>query len=142
MTRYLINPQHATGQAELWYSDTGILLRIDVSKAHFAAQHRLLDFKNSVPIQAATLVQAMQDVATTITEGEITVTFEQWWKRYNHKINKARCIPLFGKLSNAEQIKAYTGIDRYEAFLKKEQFRNKLDPENYLRNKTWENEYK
>ena len=77
----------------------------------------------------------------TITEGEIIIYFKQFWAKYNRKINKARCEPLWSKLTNSEQLKAYTGIDKYIAYLKKESWRNKLDPENYLKNKTWENEY-
>lgn len=43
-----------------------------------------------------------------------------------------------GKL---DKILALQGIKKYDAFLKEQKWRAKADPETYLRNKMWENEY-
>jgi hypothetical protein len=142
MKRYIIYSNYHTGDAELLYCDSGKLLRIDVSKAVFEAGEYLIQFKALVPIDVVHLVNAFEGFATRITEGEITISFEQFWKKYDKKINKARCLPMWNKLPGNEQVKAFTGIDKYNAYLKKETWRSKLDPENYLKNKTWENEYK
>ena len=39
------------------------------------------------------------------------------------------------------QVLAYMGVPAYDKFLKKEGYRSKADPETYLRNRYWENEY-
>ena len=49
---------------------------------------------------------------------------------------------LWNKLGKTEQVKAYYGITTYDKYLSRETWRGKVDPENYLRNQMWENEWK
>ncbi len=141
MKRYLIAAKAYQGDAELWFDENGKLIRIDIAKTNMHPEV-MEDFKRDAPILESNLHEAFAHVKCTITEADIIITFEQFWAKYNKKINKARCLPIWNKMSQNEQLKAYTGIDKYNAYLKKEHWRNKLDPENYLRNKTWENEYR
>lgn len=141
MKRLLISAISFTGDAELWFDENGKLIRIDISKTNMHPEV-LEDFKQVVPVHISGMDKAFEGIKCTITEADIIISFEQFWKKYNKKINKVRCLPLWNKLGQGEQLKAYTGLDKYIAFLKKETWRTKLDPENYLKNKTWENEYK
>lgn len=141
MKRFLIAAPAYTGDAELIFDTVGKLVRFDITKTNMRPEV-LQEFKERVPIHIDNLTAAFEGVKVTITEADFEISFEQFWKKYNKKINKIRCIPLWNKLTKNEQLKAYLGIDIYDRFLRKEGFRTKLDPENYLRNRTWENEYK
>jgi hypothetical protein len=65
-----------------------------------------------------------------------------FWQRYDKKINRKRCEPLWEKLSKPKQVAAWAGIDAYNKFLQANSWRKKADPETYLRNEMWENEWK
>lgn len=88
------------------------------------------------------LKQFVKDTRTEAVESTISYSFEDFWTKYNKKINKKRCIPLWNKLSPARQVSAVGGIQKYEQYLKVQSWRSKADPENYLRNEMWENEWK
>ena len=84
---------------------------------------------------------AFKDTKAMIVEDEFEVTFDMFWIAYNKKINRKRCEPIWNKLSKPKQVKAYYGVKSYDKYLKVESWRQKADPENYLRNEMWENEY-
>jgi hypothetical protein len=67
--------------------------------------------------------------------------YDMFWKAYNKKINNKRCIQLWNKMSKTKQVKAYYGITQYDKFLSKEDWRTKADPETYLRNEMFYNEW-
>lgn len=78
---------------------------------------------------------------TKIVASDVEITFEMFWKAYDKKINKARCVLLWNKLSKADQAAAYVGVRPYNKYLFENKWRSKADPETYLRNRYWENEY-
>jgi hypothetical protein len=49
----------------------------------------------------------------TIIDEDYAVSFDMFWNRYDKKINLKRCQPLWEKLSKADQVRAYTGLNRY-----------------------------
>lgn len=140
MKRFLITSPKYTGQAEILYNDSGVLCKIDCTDTNMSNQI-IHHFKTSVPAKVEDLQNSFSS-QTTIIEAEYEVSFDMFWKKYNKKINKSRCILLWGKLNKAQQVLAYFGIDQYDRYLKKETWRGKADPETYLRNGYWENEYK
>ena len=87
------------------------------------------------------LQEAFAPTSAIVVEADFEVNFDMFWKAYNHKINKLRAVALWGKLSKTDQVKAYYGVAVYDKFLKKEGYRKKADPETYLRNKMYDNEY-
>lgn len=144
MKRYLIYSTKFSGHAELFYNSNGLLLRIDISKAQFP-EHAAIDyFKAVTPVKDTYLIAAFEGYATSITEGEIVISFEQFWEKWGkcggNKVNKKRCIPFYSKLPTSKTLAAFTGIEKYFAFCNKNH-RKIQDPENYLKNETWENEY-
>lgn len=139
MKRYLITSPKFTGQAELLYSN-GILRKIDVTDTNMNAI-LIMHFKNTVPPFEIDVSKSFSE-STTIVEAAFEVSFDMFWKKYNRKINKSRCILLWGKMNSTQQLQAYFGVDDYDKYLKKEGWRSKADPETYLRNSYWENEYR
>lgn len=68
------------------------------------------------------------------------LSFEVFWDAYKKKVNKQRCIPLWKKLSDVDRIDCIMSLKAYESFLKRDG-RAKLDPENYLKRRSWENNW-
>lgn len=141
MKRFLITSQKFAGTAEIFYNADGVLCKIDTTDTGMNAL-TIAAFKRTV---SATVdeVASVFSPGTTIVEAEFTVSFEMFWKKYDKKINKVRCMKLWDKMNQTEQVQAFFGVDAYHKFLKKESWgRGKADPETYMRNKYWENEYK
>lgn len=141
MRRFLITSPHYSGQAEIVYNTDGTLCRIDLTETDMQPSV-VKGFKNRVPAIVEELAEAFTGTQVKIIEADIEVSFDMFWKKYNKKINKARCIILFTKMDKGMQLLAYMGIPAYDKYLKKESWRNKADAETYLRNRYWENEYK
>lgn len=139
MKRFLITSPKFTGQAELLYTDAGVLCKIDCTDTNMG--EAIFQFKTQVPTQMDKLKYSFSTL-TTIVEAEFEVSFDMFWKKYNKKINKSRCILLWGKLNKVQQVQAFFGVDGYDKYLKNEGWRSKADPETYLRNGYWENEYR
>lgn len=144
MNRYLItNPQKFSGTAELLYID-GCLKTIDVINTDIAPEV-FKHFKSSVPVFESNLQQQFGP-DTTIVAAEFQVTFTMFWEAYAKtpgnratvKVNKKRAEKTWLKLSQSKQVKAWAGIAVYDKYLKKDSWRNKVDPDTYLTNETWE----
>lgn len=142
MERYLITSPKFSGTIELVYSDTGKLARLDFTQAALdLAQVEWVKQRTPVLVSGANLTQAFGPINAIIVSADFIVTFEEYWTKYNKKINKKRCMPIWERLNKAKQVQAFYGIEKYEKFLKTTT-RQKLDPENYLRNEAWENEWR
>lgn len=135
---HLTNPRY-TGEAILIYNN-GLLQRIDYSQTNMTLG-MISAFKMSVPAHIDQLSESFTS-ETIIVESEIVITFEMFWKKYDHKYNKDRCEQLWNRLSKTNMILAYTNLDRYHKFLRKNPTHLKLHPDTYLRNRAWENDYK
>jgi len=121
------------------YNGKGTLSQLDMNSADMDAELTSV-FMRIVPIVESGLATAFKK-DTTIVQEDFKVSFDDFWNAYNHKINKKRCIPLWDRMTKNQQVKAFYSIRDYDKFLKNNK-RMKCDPENYLRNEMWENEYK
>jgi|GEM_PF-1324169 len=68
-------------------------------------------------------------------------SFEAFWSLYNKKVNRKRCEPLWDKLSEPERIQCILSIKPYDLYLQRMNGRAKLDPENYLKRRAFENNW-
>lgn len=78
----------------------------------------------------------------TITEQGFEVTFDMFWEKYGLKLNRKRCMGLWEKLSAGKKLKAYYGITAYNNHLAHFAWQSKANPDRYLRDEYWENEWK
>lgn len=139
MRKFIITAAEYNGEAVVVYDHSGRLAELNLQQTDMTIEQRHF-FKAKVASSLANIA-AKFDAATTIIEADYEVPFEQFWKEYGKKINKARCILLWNKMNKAQQLAAWQGIKKYDAYLKKESWRTKADPETYLRNRYWDNEY-
>jgi hypothetical protein len=141
MRRFLITSQKYTGEADVLYDTEGRLVKIDLMGTDMTPG-MVQGLKAKIPVLVESLAEAFRDSAATIVETTYEVTFEMFWKAYDKKINKKRCEPIWAKLNTAERVRAYEGVKDYDKYLKKDTWRPKADPEKYLKDRYWENEWK
>jgi hypothetical protein len=70
------------------------------------------------------------------------VTFDAFWSAYGKKVNRLRCEPLYAKLLPKDLYHLLDNVADYHRYLKRTGYRNQADPENYLRKRMFENEWK
>lgn len=140
MRRFLITSPRYTGEAVLLYNSIGMLQSIELGQTTMDAE-TISHFKRAVPVMVGGLQEAFTGT-TVVVESAIVITFEQFWKKYDHKFNKDRAEKLWNRLSKTDMIEAYYGLDKYHKFLRKNSERIKLHPDTYLRNKAWLNDYR
>jgi hypothetical protein len=76
-----------------------------------------------------------------IADEKYFVTFDHWWNRYGLKRNRERSEKLWSKLSQADQAAALFKLGRYERYCQVNTWYTKADPDTYLRNKYWNNDW-
>lgn len=141
MRRFLITSPSFTGEAEIVFDDNGRLIRFDVGKTNMPVS-LVRGFKERIPAFINELEMAFKGLRVTIVEVDFEINFDMWWEKYDKKINRKRCVPIWNKLNKSKQIKAYFGIEAYEKFLARINWRSKADPETYLRSEMFENEWR
>lgn len=142
MRKFLITSNRFNGTAAIIYNSSEVLCKIDCSDTDMNAD-TISKFKRMVPATITDLqTPGWISEGTTVVETGYRISFDAFWQRYNKKINKARCIPLYEKLNDADTIACYNGIKAYDKFLLEIKVRQKLDPENWIKQRAWENEYK
>lgn len=140
MRKFIIKHTKYGGEIEVVYN-AHIVQNINFSNAQITPDV-LAAFKRLLPATLAEFTRAKWiGNDGVIVEADYEITFDQFWNDYGKKINKSRSILLWQKMNKAMQLAAWTGIKKYDAYLKKESWRGKADPETYLRNRYWENEY-
>lgn len=142
MRKFLISSAKYTGAIEVVY-DSSNLHSVSFAQAVIEAE-TIAGFKRALPATLAAFVEgAWATAETRVIEADYEVTFDAFWGDYKNKVNRKRAEGLWSRLSKTEQLAAWQGVKQYDAWLKGLEWkRNKADPDTYLRNRYWENEYK
>jgi hypothetical protein len=77
-----------------------------------------------------------------VTSVRDEVKFDDWWTAYGKKVNRLRCEPLWAKLKPEDIYHILDNVAAYHHYLKRTGYRNQADPENYLRKRMFENDWK
>lgn len=143
MRRFFItNEEKFIGDAEVLFNDKGTLCKIDVTQCQID-ESVVLQLKQAIPPNLSKFITGQAfGKDTKIIEADLEVSFDMFWDGYRHKINRIRCLKLWGNMSKVEQVSAFYGIKPYDKYLSRQSWRTKADPETYLKNKMWENEWK
>lgn len=139
MKRYLISSPKFSGEAELVYRES--LEIIDCSKTDMSDKQKDWLIKVA-PMYERDIEAAFTNSTARIVPENVVIEFEAWWKLYNKKVNKDRALKIWDKIKVTEQVNAWIGTLKYNKYLSKETWQSKADPETYLKNKYWNNEYK
>jgi hypothetical protein len=139
MKRYLITNPRYTGEVEVIYNPEGVLQQIDFGQTNLQPL-AIQSLKNAIPSLEDRLKAFTAE--TIIVQENFVITFQMFWKKYDHKFNAARCEKLWEKLKATDKVLAYYGLDKYHKHLRKNPTQFKMHPDTYLRNGAWENDYK
>jgi hypothetical protein len=72
---------------------------------------------------------------------EVEPTFDQWWSIYNYKLDRKRCLKLWGKMSQQNREAAMEHTQRYVASTFTDgRFPSRRHPGTYLHNENWHDE--
>jgi hypothetical protein len=143
MKKYIITSPKFTGHVDVLYGLDAKLLQIDFSKSDLSEQ-QIIYFKEKLPVfYSENFLSSFgtKNLLQVIEEG-YRVSFEEFWERYDKKINKLRTQAAWNKLSEADQANAFFKLPNYERHLALNTWLNKLDPENYIKKRAWENQWK
>lgn len=146
MRRFILTSDKFTGSVELHYREAAghpstVLAKADFTPATLTP-NQVLKLKEAIPITADTLDLAFTGLPLTIVEADFVVTFDMFWEDYGRKINRKRTLAIWNKMTKTKQVLAWSRIKDYDEFLKREGWRNKQDPDTYLRNETFENQWR
>lgn len=140
MKQFLITNPRYTGEAILLYNESGVLFRIDTGETDMQPDV-IAHFKYKVPVLVDGLKTAFS-AETNVVEKALVVSFEAFWKKYDHKFNRDRCEALWKRMSKSDQVLSYYKLDLYHRYLRKNATQIKMHPDTYLRNKAWLNDYR
>lgn len=130
MRKYILTSPRFTGHVTFGYDDADNLIFYHNETEEEAVINWL---KRNLPVNDAELSQLQTKIKGTIKEVPEDLSFDTFWDKYDKKINRKRCEPMWKKLSDAERMQAITNIKPYELYLERTGFRGKADPENYLK---------
>lgn len=68
------------------------------------------------------------------------LSFDNFWNTYGVKINRKRAAPLWERLTTAEKTAVFSAIPKYRYYCKSKAI-HMANPENYLRDRRFEDEY-
>ena len=74
--------------------------------------------------------------------GEPDLSFEAFYNAYGNKVQKIRTEKLWNKLSKKDKMAAIAGIRSYNNWLRRQNGIAKAQPDTYLRNRRWEDDFK
>lgn len=130
------------GSFELIYRDDELVV-IDIRQSSLNIKQRRYIYDNAPRSFYVEMLKSFADnTKTHCIEETVTATFSDFWTAYNRKINKKRCEKLWAKLSQFQQLQAVDGIKKYDRHLKLNSWKSKADPEKYLKDEYWENEWR
>lgn len=153
MNRYIITSPKFSGEIQVLYDLDNQLVFIDFMKCDLTEEQTEY-FKKNVPAKIGEIdgVRFENEIAylqfrfgtsklTIIQEG-YKVSFEQFWNRYDHKVNRIRAEKEWNKLSEADQVNAFFRYQMYDRHLKLNTWKTKAGPDRYLKDRFWESEWK
>lgn len=77
----------------------------------------------------------------TITVGLPDLSFESFWEAYGNKVRKIQTQAAWKKLKDADRLKALEGVRRYDHHLQRNTWKNKMDPNRFLKERRWLDEF-
>lgn len=145
MKRYTLTSPSYIGQINVLYGgEPPMLLYMDFMKCELS-EEQLKFFKTWVPAYFTDLESFKQSFGKSkleVVEEGYRVGFEAWWTRYNVKRNRARAEKVWSKLSEADHVNAFFKLQMYERHLMVNSWKSKAEPDTYLKNRYWDNDWK
>lgn len=142
MNKYIITSPRFTGEINVLYGLDNKLLFIDFMKCDLN-EEQIEYFKTKLPVLFSDrFTEAFGNSKLTIVPEGYEVSFDEFWNRYNHKVNRIRAEKEWQKLSAADRVNAFFKFPLYERHLALNAWKNKAGPDRYLKERFWQDEWK
>jgi hypothetical protein len=143
MKKILLTSSGFQGEIEVLYNSQGLIWYIDFRNAslepvqvEYLKQHIPIQYHNDDVFREALRTNKIR----VLTEA-FEIIFEMFFDKYNKRINRLRCLRYWERMAKAKKIMAYTGITSYNRHLDQNKWKTKADPETYLKNEYWNNDW-
>lgn len=141
MKRFIITSPRFTGEINVLYGVDNKLQFIDFMKCDLTDE-QMDFFKTRLPIYFSNdFIKSFGSSRLDVVEEGYHVSFDQWWNRYDLKRNRDRALKVWQKLSEADKVNAFFKLGSYERHLALNTWKTKAEPDKYLRNRYWENDW-
>ena len=137
VVKYILKHSKITGKVVFGYAGGQLRFFEDESDM---SMDQLVKIFNKLPLNIERLKEVATKIGGALQVIPTDLTFLKFWNAYKKKINRYRAEPLWKKLSDADKAECIMSIPAYESFLIRSP-RGKLDPENYLKKRSWENNW-
>lgn len=142
MNKYIITSPKFTGEINVLYGLDNKLMFIDFMKCSLSDE-QIDFFKTRLPVvYSEKFLDAFGSAKLTVMEEGYKVSFDQFWTRYDHKVNRLRAEKEWNKLGEADQVNAYFKYQMYDRHLKLNPWKTKAGPDRYLKDRFWDSEWK
>lgn len=140
MRHFILTSTSFTGSLEYKYCDNGYLIWFQYNALASDSQRNWL--LSNMPLTVSGFNEVVSKAKSfKVEEIQLDLSFDAFWEQYGHKINKKRCLPLYNKLSTEKRMQCIKSIVPYKRYLARTNYRNKTDPENYLRKEMYLNDW-
>ncbi|MEQ8547611.1 MAG: hypothetical protein RIC03_06860 [Cyclobacteriaceae bacterium] len=139
--KYVLTIKKFEGSVIYGFSAGNLVLYHNESNMDSEALAWFYDRLPLTPEQLRTVVKFMRSKGT-ICQLEIIppdISFEAFWNGYGKKVNKLRAAKEYKKLTDPERTLCIISLKPYDDYLRRMNGRAKLDPENYLKRRSFEN---
>ncbi len=140
MRKFQLTSPNFKGHVEAIYTAEGILSIIDMSNAELN-QQGIAKMKFTMPPLMVDINNAFASTTVIVVEVDYPVTFQMFMDAYKKKVRRVRAEAIWNKLSKLDQIKAINGIKKYDSYLLRVSWRTKADPDTYLKQEYWNDEW-
>lgn len=142
MIKYAIFSTQFEGQMILGY-ENGILTFLSLEKAVLSEHQHLWTLEN-LRIREQELHEMVGRSKTMRIEVlPEDLSFERFWNEYGYKIgDKKRAEKLWNGLTDADKIKVFQSIPKYNSYLRMHPNIERLYPQTFLHQRRFENQYR
>lgn len=140
MKKYVLTSKSFTGSVEFGYNENGSL--VFYHNAADMSDKQQVWLLQHLPPNEIYLMQVKNVIKGELKEVPQDLNFDTFWDKYDKKINRKRCEPMWRKMSDAEKLQAISNIKAYDNYLERTNFRGKADPENYLKKEYYQVDWK
>lgn len=129
MKKYVLTSPSFAGSVELGYDFNGHL--VFYSYAAEMSEKQLQWFLPRLPKNEVELNGLKAVVKGELKEVPADLSFDAFWDKYDKKINRKRCEPIWKKLTDAQKMQALMNVPAYDSYLQRTGI-GKAHPDNYL----------
>lgn len=129
MKKYILTSPKFTGSVNFGYDDGGFLVLYH-SETEMTDKQKEWLLKN-LPLGSGNLEALSKLIDGQLKEIPADLSFDTFWDKYDKKINRKRCEPMWKKLNDASKMQAISNVKPYDSYLQRTGIA-KAHPENYI----------